>query len=279
MKHSNTWYALILIASALLLSAAGENGATTLKPPKTEQHESLTDKQTSEAQGYETNPGPTPSEQHPETSGLISKRTTQKEQDHADHPRPEATVAEWIMVGITSAYMIVAFFTLLAISRQADIAEEAITEIERPWIMVLPTSYDVQPSAGTVQTPRVITFSWTVKNVGRSPAWLTAGRGMFEKGLAKDLPEVPDYKEEFKYALTPHPPNEEGFEERATLHFTPTEYVALCEGRLDFNVRGCISYRGLGDRKHETRFCMALRRGPQGLAMSFCGPPAYNSYT
>jgi hypothetical protein len=45
--------------------------------------------------------------------------------------------------------VIVAFFTLVAVKHQADIAEQAITEIERPWIMVLPFSYEIQPSAGT----------------------------------------------------------------------------------------------------------------------------------
>jgi hypothetical protein len=279
MKLSKPLSVLILIASALLLSGVSASFADPLQSPKTEQHESLTEKQTPKAESNQRRASPSPSEIHPETSRLVGESAAQKKQYTADHSRPEASIAEWIMVGITSLYVIVAFFTLRAIKRQADIAEEAITEIERPWMMVLPTDYEIQPSAGTVQTPRSITFRWTVKNVGRSPAWLIGGRGRVEKVLASDLPAVPNYPEDLNYALTPHPPNEEGLSESATLQFSPTEYVALCEGKLDFVVRGIILYRGLGDRSHETRFCIGIQRATQRLAMCFCGPSAYNRYT
>jgi len=277
MKRSNTWFALILIASALLLS--GESESSPLPSPKAEQHESLTEKQTPKTESNQSDAGSTVSEVEPEASSLVGKTATHKEQNDTDHVRPESSIAEILMVWITSAYVIVAFFTLLSIKRQADIAEQAITEIERPWIMVLPSAYEVQPSAGTPITPRSITFRWTVRNVGRSPAWLTGGRGKVEKILADDLAPVPDYPEELDYTLTPCPPNEQGRQEHATLTFNPTEYAALWEGKLDFTVRGVSRYNGLGNRKHETRFCIGIRHEAQGLAMSFCGPAAYNRYT
>ncbi len=276
MKHSSTCYALILIASALLLR--GVPSASDLPPPKPKQNKSLTNEQTRKADGNQPSADTSSTQVNPETSRVVGESATKKKQKD-EHLRPEASIAEWIMVGITSAYVIVAFFTLLAIKRQADIAEQAITEIERPWMIVLPSDYDIQPSAGTVHTPRSVTFRWTVKNVGRSPAWVVGGRGRVEKVLANDLPPVPDYPEDLSYALTPHPPNEEGLKEFATLNFSPTEYVALCEGKLDFVVRGVILYRGLGERKHETRFCIGIQRATQRLAMSFCGPSAYNRYT
>lgn len=277
MKHSSTWCALILIASALLLSDA--LNASDLQPPKTKQNESLTNEQTGKTQSNQAGANASSSRVNPEASRVVGESATEEKKKDTEHLRPEASIAEWIMVGITSAYVIVAFFTLLAIKRQADIAEEAITEIERPWVMVIPFAYDVQPSVATPLTPRSITFQWIVKNVGRSPAWLTGGRGRVEKILAKDLASPPDYPEDLNYALTPHPPNEEGLKEHATLHFSPAEYTALWEGKLDFTVRGVIWYRGLGNRKHETRFCIGIQRAAQGLAMCFCGPPAYNRYT
>jgi hypothetical protein len=147
VQRSNIWFALILIASAVLLSGASDGSP--LPTPKTEQNESLTEKQTPKAESNQNSASAPVSQIQPEVSRVVGKPSPKKKQDDSDHGRPEASDAELIMVGVNAAYVIVAFFTLVAVKHQADIAEQAITEIERPWIMVLPFSYEIQPSAGT----------------------------------------------------------------------------------------------------------------------------------
>src|SRR5260221_2425989 len=136
MKHSSTWFASILIASALLLN--GVLSAGDLQPPKPKQNGSLTNEETRKANGNQPSANASSTQVNPQTSRVVGESATEKKQKDTENLRPEASIAELIIVVITSAYVIVAFFTLRAIKRQADIAEQAITEIERPWIMVLP---------------------------------------------------------------------------------------------------------------------------------------------
>jgi len=286
VKHSNTWYALILIPWAFLLSggkAAAQSPSATApsKPPAIQSLKTRADVHTDVAKG---NP-PRTLESPFETEIAEALRAIERQQeitraeDQAREERWWPPSPSWAIVYVTVAYVIVAAFQWWSIKRQADIAERTLTEIERPWMMIIPASFKIYPETGTTQTPRQITFSWIVRNVGRSPAWLTAGRAGAEKIRADELPPTPEYPKPFTYSLTPSPPDEEGREESARLNFTPAEYVALCEGRLDFIVRGYISYRGLGNRLHETRFCIGIQKAEHGLAMSFCGPPTYNAYT
>lgn len=125
----------------------------------------------------------------------------------------------------------------------------------------------------------MITFEWVVKNTGRSPAWITGGVSRARKIPKDSLPEQPDYGGAYRITLTPHPPNEQGTPEFARIRFSGDEFRALNEGKLNFVVSGFFTYRDALGKEHETRCCMCLEPGPSGLAMSMCGPEAYNRYT
>ena len=48
----------------------------------------------------------------------------------------DPSTTDWIIVAITAAYTVIAFLTLVAIKRQADIAERALTAERIPYVYV-----------------------------------------------------------------------------------------------------------------------------------------------
>lgn len=114
----------------------------------------------------------------------------------------------------------IAFRTLNAVRAQVDIANRGLTKLERAWIMVVPHAVRVEPQAGTALTQRSITFSWTIRNVGRSPAWITGGKARDEKTAQSNLVPLPNYGEVGQYSPTPIPPDEKGRAESIRRTFT-----------------------------------------------------------
>jgi len=225
------------------------------------------------------------------------------------YQRPSAT--DWGILGVTFFYTLTSLGLLNATRKQAklanhslatldktllatekaadaakkgaDTAEKALNDLERPWIMLLPVSFALDPQAGNAGTQRRITLTWIFRNTGRSPAWITGGRGSAVKVAQASLPLEPNYPQEFEYALTPSPPNDSR-EEFATLNFSGAEFQALWARELDFVVYGFVNYRdSLKNEEHCTRYCFCLSGPIENakplLNMSFCGPPAYNKYT
>ena len=176
----------------------------------------------------------------------------------------------------------IAIRSLREISQQAAIAKVALTKLERPWLMAIPVRFEIYPPHASDNTPRTIKFTYSIQNVGRSPAWIIGGAGKAQI-IAKDkLPEEPNYGNlNPVYSQTPAPPGEKGREEYAELAFSWEEFKALREGRLNFVIFGFMKYlSALRDEIHVTRFCICLEKHPTSadLAMSFCGPAAYNRY-
>ena len=76
MQRSNIWFALILIASAVLLSGASDGSP--LPTPKTEQNESLTEKQTPKAESNQNSASAPVSQIQPEVSRVVGKPSPKK---------------------------------------------------------------------------------------------------------------------------------------------------------------------------------------------------------
>jgi len=280
MKHSNTWFALILIASVSPLSAASgavENAVPRSSPPAiTKKRErQAADNQNVAAQQPAASPS-RPSAQPCQPTGSNNKQLAKESWWWPPLP------SSWVLILVTGAYAVISFYTLGAIAEQAAIARDELEKLERPWIMALPTRFEIVPSSGNALTTRWIKFAYSVQNTGRSPAWIIGGGGKAIK-IAKDsLPDTPDYGPLGRgYGLTPTPPNDKGREEWAQLKFSGEEFQALVNGKLNFVIFGFMNYRDAvaGKILLETRFCICLEPGPNGLGMAFCGPDSYNRYT
>jgi hypothetical protein len=281
MKYSNTWFALILIASVSLSSgvksASAQEAAPTSPPPIPEKSESQPTNDHAIATEQPTHTPPSVISTTKPSQSAPKQNQDQTEESWWWPPLPSS----WVLIFITGAYAVISFYTLGAISQQAATARDALEKLERPWIMALPTKFEIVPEIGTALTPRMIRFTYCVQNVGRSPAWIVGGKGRAMK-IAKDsLPSIPDYGPLGRpYSPTPTPPNDKGREEAGQIKFSAEEYQALIEGRINFVIFGFMSYRSsIGKEIHETRYCICLEPGPLGLAMAFCGPNSYNRYT
>jgi hypothetical protein len=291
MKHFKLLSVLILIVSVLFLSAAESIRAQKTSPISPPAIAETSKGQSDNNHEIATNQ---PSPISPSVVAPMATPTAKPCQSapNTDQDYPQKSwwwpplPSSWVLILITAAYAVISFCTLGAISRQADLAETTLNDLERPWIIVTPKKYEVLPRAGTPNTPRTITFTWVVKNVGRSPAWLIGGRADIRKVRQTELPPIPVYPSPSDYTLTPKAPNELS-EEFITMQFSAAEYRALWEGELDFILYGFVKYksslkRGGEISEHYTRYCFCVQKhqgSSGGLAMCFCGPTAYNDYT
>jgi hypothetical protein len=197
--------------------------------------------------------------------------------------RPESTRADLVMAAVTTVYVFVAIFQWLAIKRQADAAHDALTKLERPWIVMLPSGAGVEPYIHVVGKPPepTLTFTISLSNAGKSPAWLTGGYSKVYRIKLSDLPSIPDYGKIPPYTRTPAVPGRE-WKETLRIDLSAAEYDAFLARTLDIVLFGFVSYVDAFDEKHESRFCV-LYEPPAvrslSLRSSFGGPEAYNRYT
>lgn len=120
-----------MLVIGLSLMTLGASSTSSPIPPKTEQHQSLAEHQATPSDTRETQTEPRPTEINPAASTLVSNQQAEYQKRSAERERPLPTVTDWIIVGVTSAYAVVALFTLLAIKRQADLAEQSLVETRR----------------------------------------------------------------------------------------------------------------------------------------------------
>jgi hypothetical protein len=211
MKHSRTWFALILIASALLLSAA--SSADALQNERDNHtHNDHPQQQSETAQAQPPVLVPSPAYYAAilgELRAIVREEIAKDEQEHADR-KDWNTPAFWVNVFIAivgAAYTIVAYRQLNAIRRQAKIAQDMLDK-DRPAIIVTDcqlTGYGPNPTTlppaeqNKIEkyTPIVATFS--IKNVGPAIALMESAVACvdvfpclkeFPKG---EFPPVGDY--------------------------------------------------------------------------------------
>jgi len=276
----------ILIASALLLNVASTSLAHDLQPPKPEEHESLTEIQKAEAYGDETKAHPQASAINPQPRGFMREAAAQQEHQRSDHIRPEATVAEWIMVGITAAYVIVALFTLRAIKHQADLSEQAMTSLERPWIDVKLVSLNGGP-IGNQPTITVVGFRFI--NYGKSPARIIRSWLHFRKVIPSSLPPEPIYGEMPEGPMVNLAPAKMTPVIQVGANLTAEEALAIAVDPKQLTVMlfGYVDYTDVFGKDHQTRFCyfyyppssIILPVMPIPGSLQMGGPPSYNRQT
>jgi hypothetical protein len=168
MKHSSTWFALILIASALLLSAAklgNANAQSALPSARNEQQSQTTDRPTDTSYPTPAPAAPVPSLTVPETTPQTpdaSAKPTNRWQQLYQHVWPPLwstfsppVWSNWGLIVVAAVAAYVGLMTLDAIRRSnrvavrvaraanksanaarksADVAERQLHRTERPWI-------------------------------------------------------------------------------------------------------------------------------------------------
>jgi hypothetical protein len=124
MKRSSVLFASILIASALLLSAAS-NGASLRGG-----HEAATDadSQINNRQPPQLIPPSVESEIVKALRAIVTEQQAARHEQQLQEKRWWPPSASWAIVYVTVVYVLVAFFQLHSISRQADIAERILSE-------------------------------------------------------------------------------------------------------------------------------------------------------
>ena len=300
MKHSNTWFASILIVSVLLLSAANgvtSNNADPNQSKKTPAEQ--TDAAHHQEQQIPISLLQTEQAALDKAIGAIKQQAEAAKQRADTYKETFHSPSVEIQIGLLTVGVLYSIFAALqwvAIGHQAKLT----FALERPWLMVIPTRFEIEPKSTIPNLRKSITFFFKVVNIGHSPAWLTGTRGTTLKASPDTLPASPEYPKDIAMVLTPKAPcgtYNDTFEESARRTFEPDEYVALCEGKLDFVIYGIMTYRdplntsgftrrtlkriGIHARdEHTTRYCFSLTRGDKdAFAMRFCAPPAYNRYT
>jgi hypothetical protein len=319
MKHSNTWFASILIASALLLS--GGSGANAQSPnPRNVQN------QVGQAQPNETNtqkqksePSITPAANIPAASH--QEVSPQKDQHQADGYLKEAgrwIVSIWtVEYTIAAATIVYSFFAILqwfalkktvdetqgllvtanrqaiaaqesaeaakqqtetltatliatqqtadAATKSADTGEKARVGAERPHLIVQDfkmegfkermeeekKSLAALPEIQKLTMPRTLRVTFTIKNYGKSPAFLT--QTLIRFAMVNQIP-IP-----FNYGPLPKPargwilpPSEDRIGERFLEggQLTEQNRMLVVEGKKHLVVFGFVRYDAISSKGH-----------------------------
>ncbi|WP_428104959.1 hypothetical protein [Candidatus Binatus sp.] len=128
MKLSKPLSALILIASALFLSAGNSVVGSPLPspvPPRAEINKGLPEQKAAPSQRGETETPVRLAPINPTPAGVVSSSASDQQEQKSKRERLLPSLTDWILAGVTSVYAVIAFFTLLAINRQAKLAETA----------------------------------------------------------------------------------------------------------------------------------------------------------
>jgi hypothetical protein len=228
------------------------------------------------------------------------------------------THGEWVMailtgiyVLFTGVYVLIAYFTLRAIHRQADIAEaqsrdalatattaekaavaardsaDAVMNAERPWILVSDACLDSEfvrhsdDPEGELVPHFVVKF--TITNVGKTPAIVHGFEGGIE-GVGGDLRHEfqtlgDSWKGQARRVLGPGQEDELRFITQES--FERIEFPQIHQGK-SINKRlvafGSVEYSDTFNKKHLSRFCFIHK--PYGDRFAyFCHNPAHNQYT
>jgi hypothetical protein len=290
MKHSNTWFALILIASALLLSAGKNAGAQSpsatapSKPPTIQSHEPTPEAHSDVNKG---NPpqvieSPFESEIAESLRAMEGIQKTARDEDKSNEQRWWPPSASWAVVYVTVAYVFVAIFQWRSIKRQADLADRSakisqeMLDKDRPVIII--TEYELTgfgPPATSlppeqqnkIENYKPVVATFKIKNIGPAIAIMESGtasvsvfpcrEGEFPKGKFPPIGEYKDCRALFLQKTTLKT-DEEEFQATpmAEAFFTLEQFQDLQRYKAVMVLYGIIRYGGVLKRPqpYETPF-------------------------
>lgn len=186
---------------------------------------------------------------------------------------------ERAMVILTSIYVGVAFFTLLAIWKQSKIAAaqmKHLVSVERPWLLV--NVGQLNPIETYPGGPCFYGALCTLRNFGKTPAWVDAFTIVHRCIEKLDPGPLPTFeKSDFApYVLPPEQPLEE------IVPWTKEQRDNAHKDQAFLYVLGRVLYHDFAGASHETTFCLRYYptfRDNRAQGFHVTGPPEYNSQT
>lgn len=186
---------------------------------------------------------------------------------------PRAWNSNWVLVIVTTAYVVVAIFQLLAIRRQADIAANA----ERPHVMVV--GLEIYKWETKLQDRRVhLALSLQARNYGRTPAWPTK---WFMRATVHESSDLkgrrPDYSgnpSEGAGMIVQEAPMNIQHTDPVLLTVSQQEMaqIMVWTEKRNLFVYGYVEYEGLGRRQETYRSNFGFLYLPPGIFVETPGP-------
>lgn len=210
-------------------------------------------------------------------STLLSERTTQAPSGNEvgetfwqrTTKDPTAFFALWT-AAFTGVLAISTIFLWNATKRTAQIAERALSEVERPWLFIEGATVSRRDLPGEPMEPNNWFISFRCRNVGRTPA--VVEECIIQLHDKDQLPETPHYDLTFRGPVPRWLSANETFD---THPMGPA--IRIKDGRaIQFVVFGRLAYKELNGKEHHSGF--AVEVSPHVAA--FWGYPndAYDYY-
>jgi len=277
MKHSNTWFALILIASALLLS--GARSANALQNERNDRNHQDQPRQHSEPTQVQP-PVLVPSPAYyatilGELRAIVREEIAKDEQEHADRESWNSPTVWQFAVSIAlaivgAAYTVTAYRQLGVIRTQSKTQSDALSLQFRPDLIVRDVRLVGAPNAFQVDQPLEVALS--IVNRGAADATIISSifvvRILSYTSLPqrqinspRELPEFQDGDLHYFESQLRNPIIEAGMQtlpisKRTRLALQPHEFKQLTEGPTHaVYAIGMIFYRDSAGRYRKTGFC------------------------
>lgn len=190
----------------------------------------------------------------------------------------------WIDYALLAAAVVYTAFAGLqwaAIRRQAAIAEQTITHIERverPWIMVNVDDWQLPAAETFANVGFGAPLKWSAKNVGKNPAFLTrlvVASDIVPYPIPNRRPSYPESEPFSNFAIPPMGTHRSQIDVVVDAGRLRDMYSGkLCQifyGIIDYNDAAGITYR--------TRFCCYWRCKNDKWVFEPVGPPDWIEYT
>ncbi len=247
MRLSRKSLPVILIASGLILVAASKgkaqpSAAPTSKAPAIQSHTPTAGDHDDAGEGQppQTAKSPFEAELVEALRAMVRQQQTARIEDQANEKRWWPPSPSWAIVYVTVIYVVVAIFTLLAVKRQADIADDSLHQVQRGRISLHGIECLLQDNVWFVR----IRF----KNLGNGPAFTTSiSWGAFANGTG-NMADA--------YKLGESLPG--GEETRWWRLHMPADYPSSGKELI---VQGQLSYTDGFQVDHVTAFRRAYRNG------------------
>jgi hypothetical protein len=301
MKHSNTWFALILIAWAFLLGGAklGNVNAQINQFPTARSSQNEEPKQDQTLAQEPTTPSAVLSiataSSRPSSTGQ-GNQTTHNSQSWSDWFWQNLTGFLLVLVGIWAAWIAIGTLDQIAEQTQAaviaanagresaDTAKKTFNDLERPWIFArLHTMEGFNRIWEKDLLIMQVRLQWSLRNYGRSPAFVFSG-GIQFKILPVPILEKPDYGNALPPTLIPLAQGLTQRNRTFPIVLTPELHRDLLRGDKRLMFFGFIQYRDTFNKEHVSRWCATFKlpllwMEGEGFWWEFEGPADYTEYT
>jgi hypothetical protein len=131
---------------------------------------------------------------------ISRQQETARQQDQANEKRWWPPSPSWAIVYVTIAYVMIALFQLVAIHRQANIADRTLKLVERPYLGFRVTRVFWQEAVGMEHIR--VRVNYSLMNSGRTPARITDHNSILCRTSSRERPQEAPYDENAQQRIT-----------------------------------------------------------------------------